>query len=168
MPYTSSRKIHRKILELLNISQEDTINFDKPQTEIEKSLVEIWSDVLNIPKDNIGIKSDFFSIGGHSLKAISMVSRIQTFFNVEITLKEMFNHSTIHELASIIENLKMNKSEEPFEEHEYDRIRIQIYKNSNYLEPIQVLISHFQMITFMAVNSNSIYNTKTMGPCTLR
>ncbi len=124
MPYTSSKKIHRKLLRNLDISNENCADFNKPETEIESILVQIWSELLNIPKEYIDIKNNFFSMGGHSLKAIALVSRIQSEFDLEISLREVFDHSTIKELTVIIEDLKLSETEKASNAIEYENIRI--------------------------------------------
>ncbi|MFA8437279.1 MAG: amino acid adenylation domain-containing protein [Marinifilaceae bacterium] len=124
MPYNSSRKIHRKLLELLDDSYVVRGKFGEPETEVEKRLVEIWADVLNLPQEKISVTSSFFSMGGHSLKAISLVSRIHAAFDVEVTLVEVFNYPSIRQIADLIEASKLNVKEEDVELLEYDNIRI--------------------------------------------
>jgi amino acid adenylation domain-containing protein len=74
-----------------------------PRNEIERKLVEIWSDVLNIDEDVIGIRSNFFQLGGHSLKATIVNSRIYKEFDVKLQLAGMFRNPTVEEIASMIE-----------------------------------------------------------------
>jgi thioesterase domain-containing protein/acyl carrier protein len=73
-----------------------------PGNEAEKKLVEIWSTMLEIKKENISIDTDFFRLGGHSLKATALVSRIRKEFNVVVPLIEVFKNSTIQLLAEYI------------------------------------------------------------------
>ncbi len=71
-----------------------------PANEVETQLVQIWKDVLEIPE--VGVNSPFFEIGGHSLKAIRIVSGIYRSLQVEVSLKEFFENSTIRKLARLI------------------------------------------------------------------
>ncbi len=77
-------------------------DYTAPTNQIEEVLVDIWSEVLGIGKDMIGIDSDFFEVGGHSLKATIVVSKIHKKFNVRVPLAEMFKASTIRELVQYI------------------------------------------------------------------
>jgi tyrocidine synthetase-3 len=73
-----------------------------PRDEIEKKLVEIWAKVLGIDSRNLGIEDDFLDLGGHSLKAALMASKIHKTFHVNVPLPEIFNYSTIRALAAYI------------------------------------------------------------------
>lgn len=76
--------------------------YQAPRNELEKQLVGIWQAVLETDR-NIGINDNFFAIGGHSLKAMSLVSRVQESLNVKVTVRTLFEHNTIAEFAKYIE-----------------------------------------------------------------
>jgi acyl carrier protein len=80
-------------------------NYNSPRTRVERILAEIWHEVLGIAKekDIIGPESNFFQLGGHSLNAITLVSKINKRFNVNIPLVEIFNAPTIKEFAGVVE-----------------------------------------------------------------
>ncbi|MCU0290178.1 MAG: condensation domain-containing protein, partial [Acidobacteria bacterium] len=72
-------------------------------------LVELWSEVLGRDKlhasqlqTSIGINDNFFQLGGHSLKAAILVSKIYKLFHVNVPLVEIFKAPTIRSLAHII------------------------------------------------------------------
>ena len=69
-------------------------------TEVERKLATIWQELLGITR--IGINDNFFEIGGHSLKAMTMVAVIHRELNIQIPLKEVFKAPTIQELAQFI------------------------------------------------------------------
>ncbi|MGD2088936.1 MAG: amino acid adenylation domain-containing protein [Candidatus Aminicenantes bacterium] len=75
-------------------------NYVPPKNEIEKKLVEIWSQVLD--KQNIGTHDNFFELGGHSLKATVLTARIKRELDVILPLIEIFNRPKIHLLAQYI------------------------------------------------------------------
>lgn len=58
-------------------------------------------------KDEIGVEDSFFALGGHSLKAIQVISKIQKEFNIKIELKELYNEPTITYLAQYIESMQI-------------------------------------------------------------
>jgi amino acid adenylation domain-containing protein len=68
-----------------------------PRDAFETHLVEIWQDVLGIEK--IGISDNFFDLGGHSLTATMLASRIHKAFNVKIPLTKIFVTPTIRGIA---------------------------------------------------------------------
>jgi len=99
-PLNPSGKIDRKKLPGPQIDTGPT--FVPPGDELEEALAQIWAEVLLIDRDKISIDADFFRLGGHSLKAATLVSRIRVQFNIEISLIEVFKNPTIRGLATLI------------------------------------------------------------------
>ncbi|MCW8879740.1 MAG: condensation domain-containing protein, partial [Kangiellaceae bacterium] len=66
---------------------------------LEQQLVEIWAQVLQLAPEKIGINDNFFEIGGHSLLATQLVSSIRQNLSLEVSLKTLFEQSTISQLA---------------------------------------------------------------------
>ncbi|MCP4220157.1 MAG: AMP-binding protein, partial [bacterium] len=73
-----------------------------PRNTLEEKLTAIWSDVLGVPGEEFGIDADFFELGGHSLKATITAARIHKELQVTLPIAEIFNASTIRELARYI------------------------------------------------------------------
>ena len=71
-----------------------------PRDETEQRIVEIWQDLFGI--DGIGIEDDFIELGGHSLLATQLLSRLRETFQVEISLRMLFEAPTVAELAACI------------------------------------------------------------------
>ena len=100
-PLTPTGKINRLALfDLLEKSQLNKRKYLPPKNNIEKKLVQIWKEILK--KDHIGILDDFFELGGNSLNAIQLSSRINTIFKVSIPIKDIFKNSKIECLAKEI------------------------------------------------------------------
>jgi amino acid adenylation domain-containing protein len=76
-------------------------NYVEPHTALERSIVELWQEVLGIGP--IGIDDDFFALGGHSLLATQIVSRLRDAHNVSLPLRELFESPTAAGLAKLIE-----------------------------------------------------------------
>ena len=74
--------------------------FVAPQSEIENKLASIWQQVLGVAR--IGVHDVFFDLGGHSLKATQLVSRIRRELGVEIELRSVFENPTIAALATLL------------------------------------------------------------------
>jgi acyl transferase domain-containing protein len=80
-----------------------------PAGEIEQAIAVIWRDVFGI--DQIGRNDDFFSIGGNSLVAIQVISRLRKELNVDLPMSGLFEHTTISRLAAAILALRYETEE---------------------------------------------------------
>ncbi|MCX6580398.1 MAG: condensation domain-containing protein, partial [Candidatus Aminicenantes bacterium] len=100
LPLTPNGKIDRRALPEPIV--DNVKEYEAPRYDIEKKLVEIWSHVLGIEKEKIGINANFFRLGGHSLKTTSLASRIYKEFNVKIPLGEIFKRPTVRGLFDYI------------------------------------------------------------------
>ncbi|MCP5052505.1 MAG: amino acid adenylation domain-containing protein, partial [bacterium] len=76
---------------------------------VEKKLLELWSGILGIGTDRIGITSGFFQLGGNSLNIMALISRIHREFDVRIPLAEIFNNPTIEMQATLIRASAVDK-----------------------------------------------------------
>ncbi|MCP5005700.1 MAG: AMP-binding protein, partial [Planctomycetes bacterium] len=74
--------------------------YSAPETYNEKLLVDIWTDLFGLEK--IGIYDNFFSLGGDSLRATQVVSRVATIFNIQLPLNILFEAPTVAELSKKI------------------------------------------------------------------
>jgi tyrocidine synthetase-3 len=119
IPLTSTGKINRNALPAPGVTLED--KYVAPANELEKKLEEIWSDILGLEKKAVGVESDFFKLGGHSLRATVMTSVIHQELDVEIPLAEIFKTPTIRALSNFINKMEKTgyMSIEPREEKEY-------------------------------------------------
>jgi amino acid adenylation domain-containing protein len=98
IPLTANGKLDRKALEQLSeLQQEREERFLAPRSEIEELLCGIWADLLD--RERVGIRENFFDLGGHSLIATQVVSRIRALFGVEVPLRAMFDSPTVEALA---------------------------------------------------------------------
>jgi amino acid adenylation domain-containing protein len=102
IPHTPNGKIDRKAL-TVPVSGGVEVEYAAPRYHVEKELAKIWSEVLNVDRKSIGIDANFFVLGGHSLKATIVLSRIFKLFDVKVTLKELFKTPTIRRLAGYIQ-----------------------------------------------------------------
>jgi thioesterase domain-containing protein/aryl carrier-like protein len=73
----------------------------EPRTEIESGIAEVWTSVLG--RNGFSVKDDFFAVGGHSLLAIQLLSRLREKFAVDIAVRQLFDAPTIEGLAELIE-----------------------------------------------------------------
>ncbi|MFZ2537518.1 MAG: non-ribosomal peptide synthetase [Oscillospiraceae bacterium] len=104
-PLSINGKIDRKTLELKYpiSSMSLSTSYEEAQTEFEKKLSAIWSDLLEF--DMIGINDNFLELGGHSLMANRLTARINQIFGTTLTLIDLLtNQMTIKMQALLIEN----------------------------------------------------------------
>jgi acyl carrier protein len=71
-----------------------------PRDIIERSLSEIWGEVLQL--DEVGIHDNFFDLGGHSLAATRVISQVIKQFQLELPLQLLFQSPTVAEMAAVI------------------------------------------------------------------
>ena len=101
MPLTPGGKIDRKALPSAGqYMAENEEGVELPRTRLEEVLVSLWAEVLDL--DEVGIHSDFFKIGGHSILASRLVARIRETFQVDLALRTIFEVPTIAQLAEVI------------------------------------------------------------------
>ncbi|WP_143021615.1 non-ribosomal peptide synthetase, partial [Paenibacillus sp. OK060] len=98
LPLTANGKIDRKALPQPELQMEE---YKAPSSQTEQTLASIWSEILGVEK--ISATASFFDLGGHSLKAISVVSAIRKELGVEISLQELFQKPILKELATVID-----------------------------------------------------------------
>jgi hypothetical protein len=82
IPLTSNGKVDRKALPDPEGTGYEQATYIAPSTETEKKLVKIWSEVLGVEKSTLSIKADFFDLGGNSLKAIRLITKIHQSLNI--------------------------------------------------------------------------------------
>jgi acyl carrier protein len=101
MPLTENGKVNRRALPAADgmgaVSDE---RYVAPRTPLEELVCASWCDVLNLHR--VGIHDNFFDIGGHSLRATQVVSRIREMLDVEIPLRALFESPTVSGLTIAI------------------------------------------------------------------
>ena len=102
LPLSPSGKVDRRALPAPDLAQRSSGEaFAPPLSMIHHLLSQIWEDLLDMRP--IGIKDNFFSIGGHSLLAARLVDRIEQVFSKRLPLTTLFAGPTIEQLALALE-----------------------------------------------------------------
>jgi non-ribosomal peptide synthetase component F len=102
MPLTANGKIDRAALPAPDDLRPDLERvFVAPRTAVEAELAGIWAGLLKVSE--VGVYDNFFDLGGHSLLATQVVSRMRQIFQVEISLRSLFESPTVAALAAQIE-----------------------------------------------------------------
>lgn len=97
-------------IERLLLENYEKREYIQPNSDTEKELALIWSEVLNIKQ--VGIGDDFFSLGGNSLHITQIISRIRDSFGIEFQQGEIFENPSIEQLAMKVELYQKNQQGE--------------------------------------------------------
>ncbi|OJE52027.1 peptide synthetase [Bacillus luti] len=110
LPLTPNKKVDLKRLAQLEEEYEPVRlqEYVAPSTEAEKKIAQAWGDVLGISK--IGVHDDFFTIGGHSLKVLRVLTLLKENFPY-LTIQDFFQERTIYGLAQIQRVVKVEEEE---------------------------------------------------------
>ena len=76
-------------------------DYKAPQTVTQELMAGIWAEALRL--ERVGIRDNFFDLGGHSLLGTQVVSRAEAVFGVKVPLRRLFESSTVAGLAEFIE-----------------------------------------------------------------
>ncbi len=101
MPRTATGKIDRQHLPEADLPQRDTQKtFRPPRTPVEKMVAEVWAEILRVP--DVSINDNFFDLGGHSLMATQVISRLNGLLNLDLSVRTLFLCPV---LADLCENI---------------------------------------------------------------
>jgi thioesterase domain-containing protein len=100
LPLSPNGKIDRKSLPAPDLSQSRPNGYVAPRDNVEIKLCEIWEKLLKV--NPIGIKDNFFSVGGHSLLALRLMAEVQQHFQRTLPIAVLFERGTIKELAKLL------------------------------------------------------------------
>jgi hypothetical protein len=110
MPRTPNGKLDRKVLASVDGTRACSIELPKqPQDIIEEVLAGMWSELLGM--DSLGVDQCFFDVGGHSLLAVRLLSRVHEVFDVRVDLGAFFKNPTIMALADSIRTLAGDRAQ---------------------------------------------------------
>jgi amino acid adenylation domain-containing protein len=102
LPLTPNGKVDRKALPAPERGGAE--GYEAPRTPTEELLAGIWAEVLH--QERVGRHDNFFALGGHSLRAIQVVSRVRDTLGVELPVRGVFESPTLAELSAVIEGAR--------------------------------------------------------------
>ncbi|RKH35462.1 amino acid adenylation domain-containing protein [Corallococcus praedator] len=103
LPLTPSGKVDRRLLRARVAPTGNAAEYVAPATPEELTLAGIWTELLGRPR--IGARDDFFALGGHSLMAAQIVSRVREALGVELPLTAVFESPTLAGLAEVVSRM---------------------------------------------------------------
>ncbi|MFY2561289.1 amino acid adenylation domain-containing protein [Corallococcus terminator] len=107
-PRTANNKLDRKALPPPATDSRASATYVAPRTPDEERLANIWREVLGV--ERVGVDDHFFALGGHSMKAVQALARIQEAWRVDVALRVLFEHPTLGAMAKHLETLRPSES----------------------------------------------------------
>ncbi len=122
-PLTPNGKIDKRALKpVCELCTTDYFEPFVPQNETEEALLKIWCKILG--KESVATDATFFQSGGHSLKAIQVITEVIKQFGVELPLQLFYGQTTLPVMATHITNLlKANFEPEVYHSYEPNLLR---------------------------------------------
>lgn len=77
-----------------------TSTYTPPENKIEEQLARLWQAVLSI--ETIGMKDDFFTLGGHSLNALQLIDKINKHFKCSLSIQQLYKNPTIRSFSPLL------------------------------------------------------------------
>jgi amino acid adenylation domain-containing protein len=97
MPLTTTGKIDAKALPEIEVRAREYV---APTTSLQGELCAIWAQVLRV--DRVGVADDFFDLGGHSLRAVQMLAKVEERTGVRLGVAQLLRQSTVRDLERLL------------------------------------------------------------------
>ena len=101
LPLTPNGKTDRRALPAPEAPKRDAARFVPPRTPAEERIAGFWREALGV--EQVGVDDNFFEIGGHSLLLAKVHARVSAAFEREVTMLDLFRHTTIRAVAAFLE-----------------------------------------------------------------
>ncbi|ODP98165.1 hybrid non-ribosomal peptide synthetase/type I polyketide synthase [Salinivibrio sp. SS2] len=146
IPLTINGKVDRKALPAPKI--EISVDARPPLTSTEQQIAQIWDDCLQ--QSATPANQSFFELGGNSLAAVRVISRINTELGAQLTVGQLQSHDTIERLASILEQQFGDEGSSPVlltsAEHQHPALFI-VHPIGGHLLSYQPLAQHLSQVS---------------------
>ena len=115
LPMAPNGKIDRRALPQPGGEPDASVGITAPRDPVEEQVAAIWCEVLDV--DCVGVNEGFFALGGNSLRATRVLTRIERDLGIRLPIAAMFNSSTVAALAELL------KAYRDGSQVEYDQIQ---------------------------------------------
>jgi acyl carrier protein len=106
LPLTPNGKLDRRALPAPKRARPAlTSPFVGARTPLEEAISTLWSQLLDV--EQVSIHDDFIELGGHSVLAMQIVSRLRSTIQVDVPLRAFFEAPTVAQLAELIQQLQV-------------------------------------------------------------
>ncbi len=100
LPLTVNGKVDVQALPAPDFAALRARDYEAPQGDIEEAMAELWQTLLKLPR--VGRQDNFQLLGGHSLLMMQLVVRVREKFNVDLSLRKIFEAPTLCELSDMV------------------------------------------------------------------
>jgi amino acid adenylation domain-containing protein len=100
LPLTPNGKVDRRALPAPEYKRQTDVDYIAPQNELHKTIASIWKELLRVEK--VGIRDNFFDLGGNSLLLVQAYHRLSDIVNRELSVTDMFRFPTIEKLSTYL------------------------------------------------------------------
>jgi acyl carrier protein len=108
LPLTPTGKVDRRSLPAPQGKRPQLENpYVAPSSPLEETLVKIWAEVLGL--EQVGVNDPFLELGGNSLLAMILASRVLKALNVQVPLRALFEAPTVAQMATVIIEILANR-----------------------------------------------------------
>ncbi|MBP1473179.1 amino acid adenylation domain-containing protein [Frateuria sp. MAH-13] len=125
LPTTANGKLDRRALPPVDPAAGRGARYVEPCTAVERTLAGIWAQVLG-REAPIGVHDSFFDLGGHSLMATQLITRVGSQWGIDLPVRRMFEMPTIHEMAAYIETVLSLETSGPTDTLPQDHEEIEV------------------------------------------
>jgi aspartate racemase len=109
-PLTENGKVDLSALPLPGeLSREPEEIYLAPRNAVERTIVGIWSQLLGVQR--IGVNDNFFNLGGHSIFAIQLLSRLNQAFNLDLQIRVIYDQPSLAALAGAIVQIQAEQAD---------------------------------------------------------
>ncbi|MGE3818103.1 MAG: alpha/beta fold hydrolase, partial [Isosphaeraceae bacterium] len=104
LPLTATGKLDRRALPRPEVTDLRGAGegYLAPRDDLERRLVAVWEEVFDVRP--IGVRDDFFDLGGYSLLAVQLFARMEKAVGTHLPLSTLLRRSTIEALADVYRN----------------------------------------------------------------
>ncbi|MER7991212.1 amino acid adenylation domain-containing protein, partial [Streptomyces noursei] len=110
LPLTANGKVDRRALPEPDLSGLSEAEYVAPRTPVEEAVVGVFAEVLGV--ERVGVRDDFFRMGGDSIRAVQAVSRLRR-VGLEVPVRELFDHPTAETLAVVVATVASSSAPAP-------------------------------------------------------
>jgi amino acid adenylation domain-containing protein len=112
LPLTANGKVDRMALPAPEVAQSPSAAYVAPRTPLEETLARLWAETLGL--ERVGIRDNFLTLGGNSLQAMQLVSRVKELLDLDLPLRELYGEPTVAHAAAVLEvTLQLQKENRP-------------------------------------------------------